>query len=115
MTYLDKVHLVLMGAQRLKEAVNTITGEPKNRINAPANEPLNDEVGNSACHDVFSSMSRSGCWRQKPPGIRCTWQEHNLCQGSSELSPPLSRMRLWHVQPSRTSLASLNKGYLLSA
>ena len=54
MAHLDKANLVRMCAQSLKEAVDAITRQSKNRIYTLANEELNYEISNCFCHDLYS-------------------------------------------------------------
>ncbi len=59
--HLHESHLLLMNPERLHQAVNTVTGEAKDRINPPIVDRLNEDIGSRPldgrrflhCHCLF--------------------------------------------------------------
>ncbi len=61
--HLDELDLVLVRAQRLEDAVDAVAGEAEDRLDAPVDQPLDQQVGHGFRHRTVSSVaSRSaGC------------------------------------------------------
>src|SRR5665213_12381 len=55
-SHLNERDLLLPGAQRLEDAVDPVTGKSENRVNAPCDEPFDEEIGDRVCHLPSSPM-----------------------------------------------------------
>src|SRR5262245_50365613 len=79
-----------MGAQRLEEAVDAVSGETENHLHAPVEQALNQQVGHTLCHVEISlslQLRRTGAWATNAP-VR-------VARFSSLQNPiPISRLRL---------------------
>ena len=52
MPHLNEAQLVLMGSQRFEESVDAVAGKTEDRIDAPLDQPLNDQIRNLLRHDA---------------------------------------------------------------
>src|SRR5690349_17889360 len=57
--HLNKFDFLLARPQRLEKTIYTVTREAENGIDAPADQPLEHEVGYCFCHGIFSLLPGS--------------------------------------------------------